>query len=171
MTSARRAPSSSAQRLDLLKGAGDESSTGSRLDLAIAALRARVDEEFRITERLDSKARQAFTLAGGGFAIAQTVAFGSFGQAQIHDAARFATLGVAIIAAIALTLTAHKLTISEDLRREVDVDPAAIERWARELDDKEFGRRMVVQLRSVAERRHASNEQRAELYRGHSGVL
>lgn len=145
--------------------------SGARLDLAITALRARVDEEFRITERLDSKARQAFALAGGGFAIAQTVAFGSFGQDQIHDAARYLTLGLAIIAGVALTLTAHKLTDAEDLRPEKDIEPAAIERWARERDDAMFAKEMIVHLREVADRRAASNAGRAELYSGHRGVL
>ena len=46
---------------------------GKDLDQAISTLRARVDEEFRIAERLDSKARQAFALAAGFFAVVQTV--------------------------------------------------------------------------------------------------
>jgi hypothetical protein len=170
MASARRASPSGAQRLDVLEGAGDDGNS-SRLDLAIAALRARVDEEFKITERLDSKSRQAFALAGGGFAIAQTVAFGSFGQAQVDGAARFVTLGLAAIAAIFLTLTAHRLTDAEELRPEEDIDPSKIEEWARDLNDEDFAKHMVVHLRVVAERRAASNERRAEYFNGHRGVL
>jgi type VI protein secretion system component VasK len=143
----------------------------SRLGLAIEALRARIDEEFRITERLDTKARQAFALAAAVFAVGQTVAFGSFAAGNVVRSERVAILILAVMAALALALTAHKVADAEDLRRERDIDPSAIERWARERDDEMFAREMVVHLREVADRRAANNEKRAQVYSGHRGVL
>jgi hypothetical protein len=152
-------------------GTGPQGDGGQRLELAINALRARIDEEFRIAERLDSKIRQAFALVAALFAVAQTVAFGGFTQSNVSGDDRLVIVALTVLAAIALAQTAHKVVDAEDLRGEKDIDPGYIETWARDCDDEEFAKQMVVHLRQVADRRAENNAERAALYTEDRGVL
>lgn len=137
-----------------------------RIELAVAALRDRIDEEFRITERLDAKGRQLFALAAGFFAVGQAVAFGSFHAAAVHGI----KLGViALLAGLALgglVIAGHRLANAEEPAPEEDIDPGKIEEWARDRDDEEFGPLLVVHLRAVADARTASNKKRVARYGG-----
>lgn len=151
--------------LELLHGDDDMPDPPGRIGLAIEALRARVVEEFQISERLDSKGRQVFALAAAFFAVAQTVAFGSFRVAQVTGAERVGIATLGLCAAVALLVTGHRLANSEEPQSEQDIGPSKIEEWARTVDDNEFGRLLIVHLREIADRRTASNKRRVARYR------
>jgi hypothetical protein len=133
------------------------------LDQAILVLRARVEEEFRISERLDSKSRQAFALAAGFFIVAQTVAFGSFGSVS---GAESALVGVcALLAAFAVYVTGHRLASGEDLLEVRDIRPDAIVEWCDAATDDEYvSVRIVGNLRDVAKDRRENNQIRERNY-------
>jgi hypothetical protein len=165
-----QAPERGATHLGVVEGAGGtgtQDELPARLGLAIAALRARVEEEFRISERLDVKARQAFALSAALFAIAQTIALNK----EVAGTEQVLLAVLALCAVATLGMTAQKLVASEELRREKDIDPAVIEEWARDTDDELFAQNMVVHLREVAERRAENNESRARLYNEGRGVI
>jgi hypothetical protein len=137
-----------------------------RIDLAISALRDRIDEEFRIAERLDAKGRQLFVLAAGFFAVAQAVAFGSFHASAVHGVKLIVVAAVAGLGVAGLVAVGHRLANAEEPSPEEDIDPAKIEEWARDCEDDEFGPLLLVHLRHVAEARHASNMRRVTHYAG-----
>jgi hypothetical protein len=146
---------------------GAVESAGSDLDLqlAINALRARVDEEFRVAERLDSKQRQAFGLAAALFAVAQTVAFGSFESGSLDGAKRAIIVAAAVVAALVLVIVMHRLRNAEDLHDEDDVLPEAIVDWCNEADaDGYVAVRLIREFSEVARRRAASNKVRSDAY-------
>jgi hypothetical protein len=132
---------------------------------AIAVLRSRVDEEFRISERLDSKQRQAFALASIFFAVVQTVAFGGFAQGNLNSAGR-AVIGLfAVVAGVALVVVMHRLNDAEELHPEDDLRPEAVVDWCNEADTPGYvAVRLVGELSDVARRRANSNKLRAENY-------
>lgn len=139
---------------------------GQDLQLAIEQLRARVDEEFRISERLDAKARGAFALAAGFFAVIQTVAAPTFGDGGVALGLRGLLAGVAVVAGGAVVGAAWLLVRHMELGSEDDLKPSAIERWAKESSDEHYvGRKLVVELARVAEDRFEKNKGRADRYR------
>lgn len=136
------------------------------LEQAIGVLRARVDEEFRIAERLDSKTRQAFALAAAFFAVIQTVAFGSFAEGGVTSSERTLLLIAAVVAGVAVSNVAHKAGRAEDLRDEADLSPSRIVDWANHAgSDPEYVRaRLLSGLAEVANERTTNNESRATKY-------
>ena len=133
---------------------------GKDLEQAATQLRTRIDEEFRISERLDAKQRQAFALAAGFFAVVQTVTFGSFAQDHVHAGERVWLLAQVVLAAGALYAVAHRLRHGEELQEVDDVRPDLIVQWLEEADDDDpeyFMARLVRRLSSVAEDRIANN--------------
>jgi hypothetical protein len=141
-------------------------SGGNDLRQAITVLRARIDEEFRISERLDSKSRQAFALAAGFFAVVQTVAFGAFAQSTVNGTERVLLLAAVVIAGGALVVVAHRLTNGEELLPEADVRPEAVVQWCKEAGDdpESVSRHLVVELALMARRRADNNAGRARSY-------
>ena len=140
---------------------------GDDLYQAITVLRGRIDEEFRITERLDSKSRQAFALAAAIFAVVQTVAFGSFGEDTVGSGERIALLATALLAGLVLVVVAHRVRNIEDLLPEEDTKPGTIVEWCNEAprDDPEYvPSRLVGELGRVADARAANNKRRAAKY-------
>lgn len=155
---------------DDVPGMSKEGGDGGRdLSNALTVLRARVDEEFRVAERLDAKARQAFALAAGFFAVVQTVAFGSYQSGGINSDERIWLLGVVIFAGLALVNVAHKLRTSEELRPEADINPEAIIEWWDEApaDDPDYvSLQLLRELARVARERADSNRARQTHYDG-----
>lgn len=136
--------------------AGDDGTVD--LSAALSVLRARIDEEFRITERLDTKMRQAFALAAGFFAIAQTVAFGSFAATRVGPADRVVLGSCALVAALSLVVVAHRLVGGEETLEEEDIRPDAVVRWVEEATAAdEVSLRILSQLSLVARRRTENN--------------
>lgn len=140
--------------------------TGPDLSQAVAVLRGRVDEEFKITERLDTKQRQAFALAAGLFAVAQTVAFGAFSDDSVDTPARILIAAVAAIAAACVVWTAGRLQDGEELQEQDDINPESIVNWCNEpSDDPDYVTvRLVRELSVVAQNRHMRNQERAKDY-------
>lgn len=135
------------------------------LEQAIAVLRARVDEEFRISERLDSKGRQAFALAAGFFAVVQTVAFGSFAADGVHTAERVFVGVLAVIAGLAVFATANRLANGEDLHEEDDLRPSAVVKWCNDANADDYvAVRIVSRLATVADNRTLNNKIRSRNY-------
>jgi hypothetical protein len=133
------------------------------LDNALAVLRERVDQEFRRTERLDAKSRQAFALAAGFFALTQAVAFASFGESAVSSDERAWILVAAVAAVAALTFTAICVYHAEKLRDEGSVPIQSVFDWC--LEQK--GERLVTAWlilahRQVASERKSSNADRAK---------
>jgi hypothetical protein len=151
-------------RLAVHEGEGGDVPVDERTVMAIAALRSRIEEEFQITQRWDQKGRQLFALAAGFFAVAQAVAFGSFRQSHVPGVGLVITGIIAGLAICALVAAGHNLANAEDPQPELDIDPARIEHWARDDNDLQFGRKLVVHMRQVAEARAASNKLRKERY-------
>jgi hypothetical protein len=148
------------------KSGGPPAGSEGELDQAIAVLASRIDEEFRITERLDSKTRQAFALSAGFYAVIQTVAFGSFAQADVSGTERVVLLLCAVAAGGLLARVAHLVTRAEELRGETDIRPSAIVKWANEAGDnpEHVRSQLVTQLSDVAEKRDAENKKRGGRY-------
>jgi hypothetical protein len=146
---------------DTLGGAG-----GKDIEQAITVLRARIDEEFRIAERLDSKSRQVFALAAGFFAVVQTVAFGSFAQNRITSTDRMIMLIATVIAGLALVAVAYRLSRGETLLPESDIKPEAILAWCNESesDAEHVSTHLVGELSRVARCRSDNNEIRSRNY-------
>jgi hypothetical protein len=145
--------------------AGEGGGSADDLEQAITVLRARVDEEFRIAERLDSKQRQAFALASVFFAVVQTVAFGSFAQSNLHTTQRAIIGGLAVVAGLVLITVMNRLNNAEELHPEDDVRPEAVVDWCNEADSPGYvAARLVGELSDVARRRSSSNEARAHNY-------
>lgn len=141
--------------------------TGGDLGNALSALRARIDEEFRITERLDTKGRQAFGLAAAVFAVVQTVTFGAFAQDTISSVERIAMLAAAVVAGYFLVVAAHRVRNGEELKSEEDTKPEAIVAWCNEAppqDPEYVSVRLVSEMARVASARFESNKQRQANY-------
>ncbi|HEX8743597.1 MAG TPA: hypothetical protein VF712_10730 [Thermoleophilaceae bacterium] len=138
---------------------------GKELGHALDVLRARVDEEFRISERLDAKSRQAFALAAFFFAVVQTVAFGAFAQDDVRSLERVFLLAAAVFAGAALAKVAHRVTHGEDLQVESDLDPPAIVEWLRQNPDG-VSEQLIVELSETAPDRTANNEIRGRNFDG-----
>lgn len=144
---------------------GDDGPGAGDLDHAIAVLRARVDEEFRISERLDSKGRQLFALAAGVFAVTQTVVFGSFSENRVGTDERVALCVMALLAGLALWWTAHAQADGEDLAEEGDTRPEAIVEWVNAATtDRQVTLQILGELARVARERDTSNRARAVRY-------
>jgi hypothetical protein len=154
----------SPKNLELLQGDGDSEHRPHRLDLAIEALRARVDQEFQISERLDSKARQGFGLVAAVFAVAQAVAFGNFRAGHLSGPELVILAVLAVGAACLVLLTGSRLSDSEEAKPTGDIHPDAIARWTQEKNDRAFAEQLVVELGRVAKERHAGNENRRLRY-------
>ena len=146
--------------------AGQGGTSSKDLEQAITVLRMRIDEEFRITERLDSKARQAFALAAGFFAVVQTVTFGGFAQGDVSSPERVGLLVAAVVAGVGVIVVAHRLTGSEGLLDEDDVTPEAIVQWCNAAgEDPEYvSVRLVGELSRMARSRSKNNEVRTTRY-------
>src|SRR2546421_3728197 len=69
-------------------------------------LRALFQEEFETADRLNGKARQAFALAVGFFALVQTVAFNNFAHAAESPTDTKWILIVALVAIVPVALSA-----------------------------------------------------------------
>ena len=154
--------------LATIHGAGSSApggAGGADLVQAITVLRARVDEEFRISERLESKARQAFALTAGFFAVVQTIALGGLAQDMVHTAERVWLLAAALCAGVALLVVAHRLVNGAELLEEADVKPDAVVEWCNKATDPEYvSVRLVAELARMANRRTENNEIRAIHY-------
>lgn len=136
------------------------------LDNAIAVLRARVDEEFRITERLDSKSRQAFALATGFFAVVQAVAFGALAQSSVNGGEKAVLLTATVLAGLSVLNVAHRLANGEETLEEADVKPEAIAGWFGEAgaEPGSVSRHLVIELSVMARARTDNNTIRATNY-------
>lgn len=131
------------------------------LSSALAVLRERIAHEFRITERLEAKSRQAFALAAGFFAIAQAGAFASFGAEAISSTERFVVLGAALLTAISVIAVAARLRAVEELREEDEVLPDTIYAWCRDqTESRSVTAHLVWALSEVAHRRKHNNDGR-----------
>jgi len=132
------------------------------LDRILDVLRARIEEEFRLAERLDLKARQVFALAVAAFAGAQAAAYADLANGALLSGEKVVILVVALVAAIALgalTLLVHNY---ERLRRETDLRPMDIlERSVTDTAQNLVSARLIVTLSEIAQSRSVGNDQRA----------
>lgn len=138
----------------------------SELDVAIAVLRGRIDEEFRLTERWDAKARQTFALAAGFFVVVQVAAFGSFAATSIDNTERVVMAVSALVAALGLVIAAAFQAKCEEPLREHDLQPEAIETWFNDPDPQlqQVSARLVGELILTARRRTDNNAIRFDRY-------
>ncbi len=133
------------------------------LDNALGVLRERVDQEFRRTERLDNKSRQAFALAAGFFAVTQAGAFASFGESAVSSSERCWLLIAAVVTVVALTYTAIQLYHAERLRPEGSVHIESVLDWCLESSEKKMLTAWLILAHHAAStERNKSNGDRAE---------
>ena len=131
------------------------------LDRVLTVLRGRIDEEFRISERLDTKARQGFATAAAFFAGAQAAAVASLAQANLGSVGKLAILASALAAAIALGVVANLLHSSEKLREERDLLPEDVMEWCCNLaEPNAIAAHLIQGLAEVASYRATSNAAR-----------
>lgn len=132
------------------------------LDNALTALRDRVDQEFKRTERLDSKSRQAFAIAAGFFALTQAGAFASFGESAVSPDERSWILVAAVAAVAALAFTAIRAQHAERLRPEEGAHIQSVFDWCLgEGEERMITAWLIVAHRHVALKRVTSNNTRA----------
>jgi hypothetical protein len=135
------------------------------LDRILGVLRGRIEEEFRITERVDLKSRQLFALAAGAFAGAQIAAYAALASTAVSHPKKIVTLALAIAGAVALgalTLLVHR---NERLRDEQDLRPLEILDWCMaEGATNIVSARLVLALSHVAQLRAGSNVRRKDGY-------
>lgn len=139
---------SPANRGDLIAQAPTGGGGGRDLEPIVSALRARVEEELKLSERLDQKGRQAFLLSLGFFTAVQAVTFGSFAVIGVTAHERRWLVGLAIVASLALVLVGLALRHAEALRKEDDIKPSKLVEWA----DESRGDPEYVLSRLVSER-------------------
>jgi hypothetical protein len=148
----------------------DQSSTvgvaARNFENAVTVLSRRIEEEFRIAERHDAKARQALAIAAGFFAATQVTTVASLNRSSVHAGARVAIVAAALVAGLALVVVARRLISAEELRKEDDIDPDRILAWCEEGGEKPeyVSGRLVRELTEVAKARAHSNRGRAERY-------
>jgi hypothetical protein len=162
--------SSSASRISGLPTIHSTGSTGPGTGIAdveqtIGILRTRIDEEFRISERFDSKGRQLFTLAAGFFAAVQAVAFTALGNEHFTASSRILLLVFTLFASAVLVLVGHRLANSEEPLKESDIPPDDLVGWLESGEDQEqVLLRLVGALSDVAKSRTANNATRKKHY-------
>jgi hypothetical protein len=130
---------------------------------ALDVIRARFDEEYRITERLDAKQRQAATQAGGLFAIVQTIAFAVFTDPAAPTFWRALLVALIVCAAGALAIMVFRLHGAESLRPETTIDTSRVFDWCQEANGPEYvTMRLITSLDGIVRARGASNDARAK---------
>jgi hypothetical protein len=147
------------------RGQAAEIATRSSADLdnALTTLRDRVDQEFKRTERLDSKSRQAFAIAAGFFALTQAGAFATFGESAVSPGERGWILVAAVTAVAALAFTAIRVQHAERLRPEGGVHIQSVLDWClRESEERMITAWLILAHRQVAMERVTSNGLRAK---------
>ena len=90
-------------------GGGSADDAGRIVD----ALTSSAEQELTIAERLAAKARQAFALAAGVFAVGQTVAFGGFSEGHISGNERVWIIRATVVA-VAMLAAAGFATLMAD---------------------------------------------------------
>jgi hypothetical protein len=88
---------------------------------ALRLLQDLADQEFTRAERAASRARQAFALAAGFYAVVQTVAFGSFAKGLVSGGERHALLWLAGSAGALLAVCGALLLIADAAYRSSNI--------------------------------------------------
>ncbi|HVQ60411.1 MAG TPA: hypothetical protein VMS60_16050 [Solirubrobacterales bacterium] len=136
---------------------------------AITVLVARIDEQFRITERIDAKGRQVFAVCAAFYVGAQTLAFTIFGEDDVDHLERASLSATALVATIALVYLAQRLLDNERLREERLFDAGGIVSWFEQANNDAYvSRQLVHNLAHVADERVRTNEHRVA---GYNSVL
>lgn len=151
--------------IGLIRGSENDPNGTERLGQAIEVLQARIAEEFQVSERINTKGRQAFALLTAFFAIAQTIAFGGFGLSHPQGATAVLLAIVATFAIVALLVSGHRVLGLEELQPEAYLKPEKVVQWAKAGPDRAFAQQAIVNMAEIADRRRKSNEKRAEQYR------
>src|SRR3954447_13212499 len=102
------------------------------LDNVILVLQSRIDEQFRITERLDSKGRQGFAITAAFFGGGQAVAFSSFAADDVTSGEKLVVLIAAAFALLGLLVVGRRVTRLLHNREETEFDPDDVARWWKE---------------------------------------
>jgi hypothetical protein len=103
-----------------------ENHTDENLAEVLSLARSALDQEFAVTERLDSKARGQITLAGQWFAVAQAVSAIAFSASHSRHWLLVAIGGIALLGGILLACLFFLSASVWRLRREPAVSPRAL---------------------------------------------
>jgi hypothetical protein len=93
---------------------------------ALTLLQKLVEQELGRSERFVTRARQAFALAAGFFAVVQTVAFGSFAKAAISTPERTTLLWIAGGAGVLLAACGAVLLYADTAYKTMNLTPEGI---------------------------------------------
>jgi hypothetical protein len=145
-------------------------SSATQLSILLSAATAIIDEEFKRSERLDSKSRNQITLAGSFFAVVQAVVVGlingSLGATEETPASSFVPwLGVAaVIAGIALLIAVRFSYRAWRLQDDDALSPNTIDayRESARQGNPAVGVKLIGAYTKIARSRRANNKVRAE---------
>src|SRR4051794_25811068 len=87
-------------------GVAHEPEAPAELSYVVGALSGELDKEFAVAERLTTKSRQVFALAGAFFTVIQTVAFNAFLASEVRGYERWVLLSCVAVGVVTLALAA-----------------------------------------------------------------
>jgi hypothetical protein len=123
-----------------LTGDGDDG-----LDYILDVAKAEVDFQFRVSERLDSKARGLFALAGAIFAAAQALALRQDVLNRLSSSDRAYLIDVAEIAGVLVGLALLATAFAIFARREKSVESETLFQWMNQLVNENMTHTVVSQ--------------------------
>jgi hypothetical protein len=134
------------------------------LDLA----KTEVDFQFRVAERLDSKARGLFALAGAIFAAAQALALREDVLNRLSDGDRSHLIKVATIAGVLVGLALLSTAYAIFVRKEKSVESKTLFNWMNQLaqkniTDADVSQRAVQLYVTLMHERQEKNKGRAKV--------
>jgi hypothetical protein len=125
--------------------------------------RAAVEQEFQISERLDSKARALITLAGQWFAVAQAVSAVAFTTTKPHDWMLWTVGGTALAGGIVLGLLFFFCWRVWRIRDEEAVSPRGLlQMHSAAVRDRNAVKLLVEHYAAMLRDRRATNKSRAD---------
>lgn len=123
--------------------------------------RAAVDQEFQISERLDSKARGLVVLAGQWFAVAQAVSAIAYSTKDAHDWMLYCVAGTAAAAAVALGFTFFFAWQVWKVRPEEAVSPGGLMQMKAVADDPGSMGSLIDHYATTLRNRRLANKRRS----------
>jgi F0F1-type ATP synthase epsilon subunit len=130
--------------------------------LALDVLRGLAEEESARADKVVGRARQAFAVSTGFFAIVQTVALGTFGAHHLSTAERHGVIDRAVWSGIALCVCTLVLVIADAAFRSHNIDPDEVLNAAERASDGEVSMNdeLLSMYAAVVETRRGANKWR-----------
>ena len=139
---------------------------GVDLSLVLQAAQSAVDQEFRISERLDAKIRSQIGSAAVWFAIVTGISGAIFTRAKpVSDAYVDVIIAFALLAVLLLVVASYFAYGVWQLRDEKEIAPAALFEMTAAAHEGDLDEKLVQQYASILARRRENNKTRAHAFR------